>query len=116
MTDIKTIEYAKSLINNGDYLGAEASLLARIKIDPVPADIVLLLARSYFMQLQVNNALGLLQNNQNLRPCVDALREYFVGERLNREAMQLIQNTVKSGCSYLATLHRQSNSVATSSI
>ncbi|HWS39862.1 MAG TPA: tetratricopeptide repeat protein, partial [Arenimonas sp.] len=97
MIDATNTAYTRSLINSGKYQEAESSLLATINAEPVTVDVVLMLARVYFMQLRIQDAVDLLQKHPNLRPCIDTLREYFVGERLNREAMQLIQNTVKSG-------------------
>jgi len=88
---------AKTLVQSGDLEGAEAALSARTRVQPVASEVVLLLAEVLLKLKQPEQAVALLQRHTALRDCVDWLREYSIGERMNATAIQLLESLPKSG-------------------
>lgn len=99
MTDQNLLQLAKTQIADGDFDGAEVALAIRARIQPVPEDVVLLLAELRFKRNQLADAIQVLEQNKGLRNCATVLREYYIGERFNAEAGALIQSVPKSGSS-----------------
>ncbi len=97
MSENTILAHAKALANNGDSEAAENALLAHLKTQPADADAVLLLAQLYFKASKLSEAIALLDQHRNVRACADSLREYYVGERMNEQAMQLLHALPKNG-------------------
>jgi tetratricopeptide (TPR) repeat protein len=97
MSENNILAHAKALAETGDIDSAEDVLLVRLKIHPVPADAVLFLAQLYFKSFRLARAVSLLAQHQGLRTCADALREYYVGERMNPQALLLLCSIPKNG-------------------
>jgi Tfp pilus assembly protein PilF len=97
MSENTLLAHAKALANNGNSEAAENALLAHLNIQPADADAVLLLAQLYFKASKFNKAIALLSEHLTLRACADALREYYVGERMNEQALQLLNSLPKNG-------------------
>lgn len=97
MSNNTILAKAKALAETDDFEAAETALVEGLKIHPVSADAVLLLAQFYFNKSKLNKAITLLNEHRALRVCADALREYYIGERMNEQAMQLLHALPKNG-------------------
>ena len=97
MSENTILAHAKTLAEADDITAAENTLLAHLKTHSSSADAVLLLAQLYFNASKLNKAIALLSEHLTLRACADAVREYYVGERMNEQALQLLNTLPKNG-------------------
>ena len=97
MSDSTYLDYSNKLIAAGDLQGAEEALRARLRMPPARAEAVLLLAELMIRQARADEAMPLLREHASLRPCGDRLREYYLGERMNDEALALITTRPADG-------------------
>lgn len=97
MSNDNLLEMARSMMASGDLEGAERALATRTQVPPAPVDAVLLLADIRLRAGRNAEALAALEAHRGNRRIGDWLREYYVGERLNAEAMRLMQAMPKSG-------------------
>ena len=97
MSEDKLLTLAKSLVASGDLAGAEDALAARVKIHPIPFDTVILLAEIRLRLNKADQALAPLLSYGANRNCADWLREYYIGERMNAQAMGWLNSLPKTG-------------------
>lgn len=97
MSEDKLLTLAKSLVTSGDLAGAEDALAARVKIHPIPFDTVILLAEIRLRLNKADQALAPLLSYGANRHCADWLREYYIGERMNAQAMGWLNSLPKTG-------------------
>ena len=97
MSEDKLLTLAKSLVTSGDLAGAEDALAARVKIHPIPFDTVILLAEIRLRLNKADQALAPLLSYGANRHCADWLREYYIGERMNTQAMDWLNSLPKTG-------------------
>ena len=97
MSEDKLLTLAKSLVASGDLAGAEDALAARVKIHPIPFDTVILLAEIRLRLNKADQALAPLLSYGTNRHCADWLREYYIGERMNAQAMGWLNSLPKTG-------------------
>lgn len=97
MSDETLLQYANTLAAQGDIEGADAALSARVRIAPFSAEAVHRLADLRFNRFAFESALAVLESHKNHPTCAHRLREYYIGERFNAEAAELIHSTPKTG-------------------
>jgi tetratricopeptide (TPR) repeat protein len=97
MSDNTMLANAKTLTQAGDFEAAETILIERLQTQPIPTDALLLLAQLYFNASKLSQAVALLNEHRSLRECADSLREYYVGERMNELAAELLHALPKNG-------------------
>ncbi|WP_297799429.1 sulfotransferase [Arenimonas sp. GDDSR-1] len=97
MSEDKLLTLARSLVASGDLAGAEDALAARVKIHPIPFDALILLTEIRLRLNKGNQALAPLLSYGAHRDCADWLREYYIGERMNAEAVSWLNGLPKSG-------------------
>lgn len=92
MTDASYLEFARELLSAGDFTAAEDALRVLLRTHHSRPDATLMLAELKIRQGAPQEAVALLRPMVTDRDCGDRLRDYFVGERMNEAALDIVSN------------------------
>jgi tetratricopeptide (TPR) repeat protein len=97
MSEDNLLDLAKAHAQSGLLEDADNALTARLKIQPVQAEAVILLAEIKLKRGLTDDATALLEAHKQMEQCAVWLREYYIGERRNAEAVRVIRFMPKTG-------------------
>lgn len=97
MSEDNLLDLAKAHVQSGQLEDADSALTSRLKIQPIQAEAVILLAEIKFKRGLIDEATALLEKHKHIGACAIWLREYYIGERRNAEAARVIQFLPKTG-------------------
>ncbi len=90
MSDASYLDYARQRLAAGELATAEESLRVLLRGHHSRPGTTLLLAEVLIRQGRPQDAVALLRGGADDRDCGDRLRDYFVGERLNEAALDVV--------------------------
>ena len=97
MSEDNLLDLAKAHVQSGQLEDADSALTSRLKIQPIQAEAVILLAEIKLKRGLTDEATALLETHKQIGACAVWLREYYIGERRNAEAARVIQSLPKTG-------------------
>lgn len=90
MSESNILEYTQSLILMGDYQAAEEALRARLRLPPAPAGAHMMMIDILIRAAKFNEAAQFVNTHADNSEIFVRLRDYFVGERMNENALNLM--------------------------
>lgn len=97
MSEDNLLDLAKAHVQSGLLEDADSALTSRLKIQPIQAEAVILLAEIKLKRGLTDDATALLETYKQMDQCAVWLREYYIGERRNAEAARVIRFLPKTG-------------------
>jgi len=93
MSESNILEFTQSLMAKGDFQAAEDALRMRLRMPPVPEGAFLLLTEILIRESKYTDAAKLVNEHPENAEIFVRLRDYFIGERMNDAAMELISKS-----------------------
>ncbi len=90
MSESNILEFTQSLMAKGDFLAAEEALRMRLRMPPTPQGAHLLLTDILIHESKYAEATQFVNEHPDNAEIFVRLRDYFIGERMNDAAMNLI--------------------------
>lgn len=93
MSESNILELTQSLIAKGDFQAAEHALRARLRLPPAPEGAYLLMIDILIREAKYTDAIQFVNEHPDNADIFIRLRDYFIGERMNNEALNLISKS-----------------------
>lgn len=93
MSESNILEFTQSLIAKGDFQAAEHALRARLRLPPAPEGAYLLMTEILIREAKYNDAVQFVCEHPDNADIFIRLRDYFIGERMNDAALNLISKS-----------------------
>lgn len=90
MSESNILEFTQSLMTKGDFQAAEEALRMRLRMPPAPQGAHLLLTNILIHEAKFADAAQLVNEHPENANIFVRLRDYFIGERMNDAALNLI--------------------------
>lgn len=90
MSESNILEFTQSLIAKGEFQAAEDALRMRLRMPPAPLGAHLLLLQILIRESKLADATQFVNEHPDNAEIFIRLRDYFIGERMNDQAMGLI--------------------------
>ncbi|MEO8001595.1 MAG: sulfotransferase [Arenimonas sp.] len=93
MSESNILEFTQSLIAKGDIQAAEDALRMRLRLPPAPDGAYLLMTEILIREAKYADALQFVSEHPENAEIFIRLRDYFIGERMNDAALNLISKS-----------------------
>lgn len=93
MSESNILEFTQSLIAKGDFQAAEHALRARLRLPPAPEGAYLLMTEILIREGKYADAAQFVGEHPENSDIFIRLRDYFIGERMNDAALNLISKS-----------------------
>jgi len=93
MSESNILEFTQSLIAKGDFEAAENALRARLRLPPAPDGAYLLMTDILIREAKYAEAVQFVSEHPENADIFIRLRDYFIGERMNDAALNLISKS-----------------------
>jgi tetratricopeptide (TPR) repeat protein len=93
MSESNILEFTQSLIAKGDFEAAETALRTRLRLLPAPEGAYLLMIDILIREAKYAEAMQFVEEHPDNADVFIRLRDYFIGERMNDAALNLISKS-----------------------
>ena len=93
MSESNILEFTQSLMAKGDFEAAENALRARLRLPPAPDGAYLLMTDILIREAKYAEAVQFVSEHPENADIFIRLRDYFIGERMNDAALNLISKS-----------------------
>lgn len=93
MSESNILEFTQALIAKGDFQAAEDALRTRLRMPPAPQGALMLMTDILIRGAKYAEAAQFVNEHPDNADIFIRLRDYFVGERMNDEALNLISKS-----------------------